>query len=125
LKVRGVRGAMVSYIGMIFPAFLLMLAFSFVYSRMHELPAVVSTFSGLQAVIVAVVANATLSFGKTSLKGWKSGLIAHTAAGLFGRLRTPTDIFPAIDIPVVSAVWVYNGLSAQWDEEPNHAFPPP
>ncbi|WP_035882405.1 efflux RND transporter permease subunit [Cupriavidus metallidurans] len=28
-------------------------------------------------------------------------------------LRTPTDIFPSIDIPVVSIVWSYNGLSAQ------------
>ncbi|NUA28116.1 efflux RND transporter permease subunit [Cupriavidus basilensis] len=28
-------------------------------------------------------------------------------------LRTPTDIFPAIDIPVVSVVWTYNGLSAE------------
>ncbi|MBL8540645.1 MAG: efflux RND transporter permease subunit [Betaproteobacteria bacterium] len=26
--------------------------------------------------------------------------------------RTPTDIFPAIDIPVVSVVWSYNGLPA-------------
>jgi chromate transporter len=92
LKVRGVRGAMVSYIGMIFPAFLLMLALSFVYSRMHDLPAVVSTFSGLQAVIVAVVANATLSFGKTSLKTWKSVLIALVAAGLFGLMANPVLI---------------------------------
>ncbi|MFM0731116.1 efflux RND transporter permease subunit [Paraburkholderia sediminicola] len=28
-------------------------------------------------------------------------------------LRTPTDIFPNIDIPVVSIVWTYNGFSAQ------------
>jgi len=28
-------------------------------------------------------------------------------------LRTPTDIFPAINIPVVSIIWQYNGLSAQ------------
>src|SRR3954471_17856035 len=27
--------------------------------------------------------------------------------------RTPTDIFPNIDIPVVSIVWQYTGLSAQ------------
>ncbi len=27
--------------------------------------------------------------------------------------RTPTDIFPNIDIPVVSVVWQYAGLSAQ------------
>jgi multidrug efflux pump subunit AcrB len=31
--------------------------------------------------------------------------------------RTPTDIFPAVDIPVVSAVWIYNGLSAQEIEQ--------
>jgi multidrug efflux pump subunit AcrB len=31
--------------------------------------------------------------------------------------RMPTDIFPAIDIPVVSAVWIYNGLSAQEIEQ--------
>jgi multidrug efflux pump subunit AcrB len=35
----------------------------------------------------------------------------------FVLLRTPTDIFPEIDIPVVSVVWVYNGLSAQEVEE--------
>ena len=28
-------------------------------------------------------------------------------------VRTPTDIFPEINIPVVSVLWVYNGLSAQ------------
>jgi multidrug efflux pump subunit AcrB len=28
-------------------------------------------------------------------------------------LRTPTDIFPDIDIPVVSVIWNYTGLSAQ------------
>ncbi|MHC1744166.1 MAG: efflux RND transporter permease subunit [Syntrophobacteraceae bacterium] len=31
--------------------------------------------------------------------------------------RTPTDIFPAINIPVVSAVWMYNGLSAKEIEQ--------
>lgn len=33
-------------------------------------------------------------------------------AGPLAILRTPTDIFPSIDIPVVSVVWSYNGLSA-------------
>src|SRR5437764_13429768 len=27
--------------------------------------------------------------------------------------RTPTDIFPNIDIPVVTVIWNYGGLSAQ------------
>jgi multidrug efflux pump subunit AcrB len=28
-------------------------------------------------------------------------------------LRTPTDIFPNIDIPVISVIWTYNGLNPQ------------
>jgi multidrug efflux pump subunit AcrB len=32
-------------------------------------------------------------------------------------LRTPTDIFPAINIPVVSIVWQYTGLDAQQFEQ--------
>jgi len=32
-------------------------------------------------------------------------------------MRTPTDIFPAINIPVVSIVWNYNGLDAQEIEQ--------
>ncbi|WP_186237818.1 efflux RND transporter permease subunit [Burkholderia gladioli] len=34
-------------------------------------------------------------------------------AGPLAILRTPTDIFPNIDIPVVSIVWQYNGFSAE------------
>ncbi len=32
-------------------------------------------------------------------------------------LRTPTDIFPNVDIPVVAALWNYNGLNAEDMEE--------
>jgi chromate transporter len=89
LKTRGVRGAIYCYMGFGLPAFLLMLGLSFAYSRTHELPVVISVFSGLQAVIVAVVANATLSFGKTSIKNWKSVVIALVAAGLFWIMANP------------------------------------
>jgi multidrug efflux pump subunit AcrB len=30
--------------------------------------------------------------------------------GVFSILRTPTDIFPNIDIPIISAIWSYTGL---------------
>jgi multidrug efflux pump subunit AcrB len=33
--------------------------------------------------------------------------------GALTLIRTPTDIFPNINIPVVSVIWLYNGLSAQ------------
>src|ERR1043165_1134929 len=35
----------------------------------------------------------------------------------FVLLRTPTDIFPSINIPVVSIVWTYTGLDAQEIEQ--------
>jgi multidrug efflux pump subunit AcrB len=31
--------------------------------------------------------------------------------GVLAVLRTPTDIFPNIRIPVVAVAWTYNGLS--------------
>ncbi len=33
--------------------------------------------------------------------------------GVFSIVSMPTDIFPNIDIPVVTVVWGYNGLSAE------------
>ncbi|MBI5593769.1 MAG: chromate efflux transporter [Deltaproteobacteria bacterium] len=92
LKVRGVRGAMICYIGFGLPAFFLMMGLSALYSVTHALPAVVSVFTGLQAVIVAVVANAAVSFGKTSLKSRKNVLVSIIAAGLFWLKANPTLI---------------------------------
>jgi chromate transporter len=92
LKAGGVRGAMASYIGFGLPAFLLMLGLSFMYARAHGLPAVISAFSGLQAIIVAIVANASVSFGKNALKNWKSVFIAIVSAGLFGLMVNPVSI---------------------------------
>jgi multidrug efflux pump subunit AcrB len=37
-------------------------------------------------------------------------LVCMLAVGAWQRM--PTDIFPEIDIPVVSVVWIYNGMSA-------------
>ena len=33
--------------------------------------------------------------------------------GSLSAVRTPTDIFPSINIPVVSVVWTYSGLLPQ------------
>jgi chromate transporter len=88
-RARGVAGAAASFIGFGLPAFLFMMILSALYARTHTLPAVVSGFNGLQAIIVAVVANATLSFGRTSIKNWKNVINALIAAGLFGLKVNP------------------------------------
>jgi chromate transporter len=84
LRTRGIVGAAVSFIGFGFPAFLLMMILSGLYSRAHSLPAVVSAFSGLQAIIVAIVANAVVLFGKSALKNSRDAIIAVVAALMFG-----------------------------------------
>jgi len=33
--------------------------------------------------------------------------------GVLAAIRTPTDIFPNIRIPVVAVVWTYNGLTPE------------
>ena len=84
LGVRGVAGAAASFVGFGLPAFVLMLALSAVYARTHDLPRVVSAFSGLQAIVVAIVANAAVTFGLTTLKHWRQALIIGLAVVLYG-----------------------------------------
>ncbi|MDA8126206.1 MAG: chromate efflux transporter [Deltaproteobacteria bacterium] len=84
LRTQGIGGAAAAYTGFGLPAFLLMLLLSALYVRAHALPAVVSVFSGLQVVVVALVAHAAFTFGKNLLKDWKGVVIALAAAALFG-----------------------------------------
>jgi chromate transporter len=88
-RARGVAGAAVSFIGFGLPAFLLMVGLSAFYVRSYKLPPVVAVFRGLQIIVVAIVANATLSFGKTSLKGVRDGAIAVIAAAMYGSGLSP------------------------------------
>jgi len=89
LQTRGVIGAGASYIGFGFPAFLMMMGSAALYKYAHNLPVIVSTFSGLQAIIVAIIANAAVSFGKNTLKNWQSWGIAGVAAALFAMNVNP------------------------------------
>jgi chromate transporter len=84
LKVRGVGGSASSFVGFGLPACLLMMVLSALYTKTHALPVAISMFNGLQAMIVAIVANATLTFGRSSLKNWRDVIIASTAAVIFG-----------------------------------------
>ena len=109
LKTRGITGAAASFIGFGLPAFSLMMIFAALYTSIHNLPIAVSAFSGLQAIIVAIIANATASFGKTTLKNWKSLVIAGIAAALFG-----LNVNPILVILLAAAVGLLIG-------DPKHA----
>jgi chromate transporter len=84
LMVRGVAGAAVSFLGFGLPALIIMLLLSAFYAQAWNLPVVISAFNGLQTIIVSIIANAAIAFGRTSAKNWQGAVIAIAAAILFG-----------------------------------------
>ncbi len=80
LRARGIVGALASFVGFGLPAFILMLILSSLYARYHAVSMIVSLFKGLQVVVVAIVANATYSFGKSTFKNFKDILLTLAAA---------------------------------------------
>jgi chromate transporter len=59
-----------------------MLILSVAYVDAHELPFAVSLFKGLQVIVVAIVGNATYSFGKGIFKNYKGILMALISAAI-------------------------------------------
>ena len=82
LKVRGISGALAAYIGFGLPAFIFMLIFSVLYARFNNLPKFISLFNGLQVIVVAIIFNATYSFGRNIAKNYKS-LIGALLSAIF------------------------------------------
>jgi chromate transporter len=89
LKLRGLIGAVVSFTGFGLPAFCLMILLAVLYSSRQDQPVVTAVFGGLQAIIVAIIGNAMLSFGRVTLIDWRAFLIAAIAAGLYALYINP------------------------------------
>lgn len=83
LMKRGLIGAIATFSGFGLPAFAFMLLLSWLYTIFGRLPLVTSLFSGLQVVVVAIVANATYTFGRDTMKGYGDIIIALLSAGAF------------------------------------------
>ncbi len=67
-KLRGLPGAIVSTLGFILPTTVLMIALSSFYFSLGQLPWVKPVFTGLEAIIVGVIINVVLDFGKRGIK---------------------------------------------------------
>ena len=80
LRVRGISGALAAYIGFGLPAFILMLILSVVYTRFNRLPKFISLFNGLQVIVVAIIINATYSFGRNIANNYRSVIVALLSA---------------------------------------------
>lgn len=111
LKLKGIRGAIVSFVGFGLPAFLIMFILSVLYKKSQNIPGVEMVLLGLRVIIVAIVANAAYIFGKKNFQNIYDWIIAAIAAGLFltklhpvlvlfiaallGMLLTKKDLTPA------------------------------
>ncbi len=101
LKLKGVRGAIVSFIGFGLPAFLIMFILSVLYKQSKDISAVELVLSGLRVIIVAIVANAAYVFGKKNFKNVNDWVIAVIAAGLF-----LTKLHPVLVLLIASLLGV-------------------
>jgi chromate transporter len=104
LRLRGVSGAAVSFIGFALPTFVFMTVLSALYVQNREMPTVISAFNGLQAIIVSIIANASIIFGRANIQNWKAAVIAVIAAVLFGFGVSP---FLVILLAALAGIFLY------------------
>jgi len=83
LQARGVPGALCTFIGFGLPAFVLMVILSYFYVAVGNVQWVRALFNGLQLLVVALVANATYTFGEDIVRDYTYALIAGISALLF------------------------------------------
>ncbi|TGE17366.1 chromate efflux transporter [Hymenobacter elongatus] len=79
---RGWAGLLVAGTCFILPAVFIVMAFAWAYVRFGTLPALAGVLYGVKPVIVAVVAQALWSLGKSALRTWSLRGIAVGALGL-------------------------------------------
>jgi chromate transporter len=80
LRVRGATGALAAFVGFGLPAFAFMVVLSGVYAVSRDFQPVASAFRGLHVIVVALIANAVATFGRSSIKNWRDGVLACGAA---------------------------------------------
>ena len=81
LKAGGGIGSLAAYTGFAIPAFVFMTILSMVYRHAIDLKPVESCFLGFKVIVVALVANATISFGRKMLRSWQDVVLTAAAAG--------------------------------------------
>jgi len=74
-RVRGIWGALTAAVAFVLPAFIALLALSIVYFRYHSLWFIEALFKGLGAIVVAIILNGCITFGRSVLRDWKVVLI--------------------------------------------------
>jgi chromate transporter len=98
-------GGLLAGLCFVFPAFLIMLALTWFYSRYGALPSMRDVFYGLAPVVVGIFAVAVWRLGKTAIKDYKQIIIALATALLLA--VTPVSIIPLLLLAGATGVVLY------------------
>lgn len=75
-KIKGLPGAIISFIAILLPSFFLILGLSYAYFTFGKIPAVNSVFMGFIPAVAAIIIAATINLGKKSLTDYRQYFIA-------------------------------------------------
>lgn len=100
----GTRGLVVAGACFIVPAMIISIPMAWAYSRWGELPQALPTLRAISASIVAIVAFATFSFGRTALKDPFSVILASCAALASVAVSRFWRVQPEIPVLLVAAI---------------------
>ncbi len=89
LRAGGPWGAVAAYTAFGLPAFILMITLSAMYTKTHDLPGVIALFTGLQVIVIALVAAATIGFGRRYINNRQDSFLAAGAASFLALGGSP------------------------------------
>jgi chromate transporter len=95
LRSAGLFGAIMAYVGFGLPAFFLMVVLAALYQSAHDQATIVSVFHGLQVIVIAMVANAFLNFGKNTIKNWQDATLGLGVTGYLVMQGNPVLVIMA------------------------------
>ncbi|HBG18260.1 MAG TPA: hypothetical protein DDY32_03020 [Desulfobulbaceae bacterium] len=104
LRSGGPLGAIMAYLGFGLPAFLLMVILAALYQSTHDQAAIVAVFRGLQLVVIAIVAGAAVSFGRSTVKTWQDIVLG---LGVAAFLVAGGSVVPAIAAAAIIGLFLY------------------
>ncbi len=109
LKAGGGLCALSSYTGFSIPAFFLILILTTAYKYALDISYISACFNGLKVVVVAIVANATISFGKKLVKSWKDLILVLFSAFFLFKKQNPVII---ILICAILGLFFYKNITS-------------
>lgn len=110
-RIRGVAGAITSFLAFLLPPFMVMTLLSYLYFRFGELPLVKVLIKGIVAIVVGLVANAIVEIGKTALKDIKAIIIALIALAIM--IVYPNIFLILLVAALLGLLCYYSKLSSQ------------